>query len=358
MRVWMENQIVIVSLNYNLELIEKLRAIGSGKWHPELKIWRFPLSKYDDLLRLKNEYDIKSGPYKRIVQQEKPPKEILIQDKKITDPSVERVRRFLVQKGYSPKSIKSYINHIKRYINQSVDVYSIETANTYIFDLLEVKKASHSYCNQAINAIKLYLRLNSNINENELLRLVRPKKERKLPKVLSQQEVKKLLDVTINVKHKTAFMLAYSCGLRVSEVIHMTKNDIDYDRMLVIIGQSKGRKDRISTLSLKMYNQLEAYYAMYRPKHYIFENTSRTAPLTERTLQKVFNNSVEKADISKHVTFHSLRHSFATHLLDSGVDIRYIQELLGHSSTKTTEIYTHVSTASLQKIINPLDRLE
>ena len=179
MRVWMENQIVIVSLNYNLELIEKLREIGSGKWHPELKIWRFPLSKYDDLLRLKNEYDIKSGQHKRpaqIIQHEKPPKEIIKQDTKVSDPSVERVRRFLVQKGYSPRSIKSYINHIKRYINQSVDVYSIETANTYIFDLLEVKKTSHSYCNQAINAIKLYLRLNSNINENELIRLVRPKK--------------------------------------------------------------------------------------------------------------------------------------------------------------------------------------
>ncbi|MBF4695909.1 tyrosine-type recombinase/integrase [Fusibacter sp. Q10-2] len=272
--------------------------------------------------------------------------------------ALEKVRRYLLQKGYSPKTIKTYINHIKRYVLYSTDVFSIDTANGYIVELLEEKKCSHAYCNQAINAIKLYIKINSNVREDQFLKLLRPKKERKLPKVMSQQEVKRLFDVTTNIKHKTALMLAYSCGLRISEVISMTLNDIDTDRMLVVIRQGKGRKDRISTLSAKMHKQLVDYYQVYRPKHFIFENTNRDRGLSERTLQKVFHASAEKADIHKYVTFHSLRHSFATHLLDSGVDIRYIQELLGHSSTKTTEIYTHVSTASLQKIINPLDRLD
>ncbi len=166
-----------------------------------------------------------------------------------------------------------------------------------------------------------------------------------------------MLEVTSNEKHKSALMLAYSCGLRVSEVAMMQVKDIDSERMVVVVHQGKGRKDRITLLSEKMLDQLRIYYKTYRPKVWLFENPLKDGPISGRTLQQVFRNSAKKAEIRSDATFHSLRHSFATHLLENGTDLRFIQELLGHSSSKTTEIYTHVSRASLNRITNPLDQL-
>ncbi len=152
-------------------------------------------------------------------------------------------------------------------------------------------------------------------------------------------------------------MLAYSCGMRVSEVVNIRKEDVDSDRMIVHIVQGKGRKDRITTLSIKMLEQLNRYYDQYHPNNWIFENSNHNGKISPRTLQRVFEKAAELQGIKKHVTFHSLRHSYATHLLEGGVDLRYIQELLGHADSKTTEIYTHVSTKSIQNITNPLDQL-
>lgn len=362
MRIWVDGNEVKVSVYYSKKAINDLREIGGGRWRPEEKVWVFPIQKYEALLELKES----NRPSVVKVHFEKQKSDIGDEDERLetenfeaeNEKATEVVRQYLVQKGYSSKTIKTYINHIKRYFYYADCPYSLDHANRYLLYLLEVKKVSHAYCNQAVNAIKLLLRFNTNLDEENLIKLVRPKKEKKLPKVLSPKEIVRLFDVTINVKHKTAFMLAYSCGLRVGEVINLKLADIDRARMIILIKQGKGRKDRISPLSNKMLKQLEAYYRVYRPKVFVFENASRSAALSERTLQKAFHKSVERADINKTATFHSLRHSFATHLLDSGVDLRYIQELLGHASSKTTEIYTHVSTASLQKIINPLDRLE
>lgn len=152
-------------------------------------------------------------------------------------------------------------------------------------------------------------------------------------------------------------MLAYSCGLRVSEVAEIEVNDIDSSRMLIIIKQGKGRKDRIVSLSSKMLEQLRTYYKLHKPEEWLFEGADKRKHIHIRSLQRVFNNAVKNLNINKEISFHSLRHSYATHLLEAGVDIRYIQELLGHKSCKTTEVYTHVSTKSLRKIPNPLDSL-
>lgn len=280
-----------------------------------------------------------------------------IQDELRSD-KLQLLKNHLVRKGYSVRTIKNYVSHVNRFLSYSNDQIDVKSINNYLLDLLEIKKCSHSYCNQAINAIKLYIKLTENINVDELICLTRPKKEKKIPKVLSQNEVKRVFDATENKKHQTIFMIAYSCGLRVSEVTKLKLKDIDSERMVVFISQSKGRKDRITTLSNKMLSQLREYYKAYKPKIWLFENQTKDGPISARTLQKVFNTAVKKAEIKKYVTFHSLRHSFATHLLEAGIDIRYIQELLGHTSSKTTEIYTHVSTKSIQNIINPLDRLE
>lgn len=283
--------------------------------------------------------------------------ESCINDIKIEiDNKVFELNNYLTRKGYSKKTIKSYCNHLARFLLFSNAKDDIETINEYLFYLLKTKNSSHTYVNQMINAIKLSLLVQGK-EVDDITRIVRPKKEKTLPKVLSQDEIRALFESTSNVKHKTMLMLGYSCGMRVSEVAELKVSDIDSSRMIVLIRQGKGRKDRITTLSEKMLVQLREYHHMYRPDDWMFESQDRLSNITTRTIQRVFNESKVKAKIRKEATFHSLRHSYATHLLEAGVDLRYIQELLGHNSSKTTEIYTHVSTKSLRDIVNPLDRL-
>ena len=337
MTISKERDCVIVQIDYNPYYIEQIRALG-GKWNREAEFWRLPLGKYAEVVEL----------FERRHRKE---------TRTTSDERIRSVHDDLKRLGYSPKTIKSYINHLHHYEKFSKGECTVEVINRYLLYLISEKEASHSYCNQAVNAIKIYARKFSQISESEIIKLQRPRKEHKLPKVLSQQEVKRLFEVTENTKHKTELMLAYSCGLRVSEVAAMKVNDIDSQRMIVIIKQGKGRKDRQSMLSEKMLDQLRIYYKTYQPREWLFENQRRSGPISHRTLQNIFTSAVRKAGIRKKVTFHSLRHSFATHLLETGVDIRYIQELLGHKSSKTTEIYTHVSLASIQRIKNPLDSL-
>ncbi|WP_105613993.1 tyrosine-type recombinase/integrase [Vallitalea okinawensis] len=273
------------------------------------------------------------------------------------DECINEVREFMIRKGYSTKTIKTYLGHLLRFFDYSLGKDDYKTVNRYLLDLLENQKLSHTYVNQAISAIKILLKIHNKELEDDYIRIVRPFKEKKLPKVLSKPEVKSIFNVTENIKHKTMLMLGYSCGLRVSEVANLKIKDIDSHRMIVKINQGKGRKDRITSLSSLMLDQLRDYYKVYHPQEWLFENRDKNGHVTTRTIQRVFNDAALKAKIKKNVTFHSLRHSFATHLLESGVDIRYIQEFLGHNSSKTTEIYTHVSTQSLTSITNPLDTL-
>lgn len=327
---------VKIEIDYIPFYVEALKGFN-GKWSPEEEVWKVPLVYYEAVLALFNH---KSNDKPRTLQG-----------------AVTALEEDLIRLGYSQRTIRSYTNHLKHFLKFSKGECSVDAINAYMIQLLKVKQTSHTHCNQAINAIKIYARKYSNIEEAEIIRLQRPKKEKKLPKVMSQAEVKEVFDQTDNLKHKTELMMAYSCGLRVSEVANLKVKDIDSERMVVLIHQAKGRKDRQSILSEKMLLQLRDYYKEYKPREWLFENLRKDGPISVRTLQQVFNNGVKKAHITKDVSFHSLRHSFATHLLESGVDLRYIQELLGHSSSKTTEIYTHVSLRSIQKIKNPLDSL-
>lgn len=190
----------------------------------------------------------------------------------------------------------------------------------------------------------------------KLCTIPRPKKERKLPAVLSIQEVEKLLAETENLKHRTVLMLIYLAGLRLGELIKLRPEDIDGDRKLIHIHGAKGKKDRYTVLSDFMLDQLRLYWKQYRPTKYLVEGQRAARPSEPRTVQKIFEQAVKKAGILKNVSCHSLSHAFAIYLLEQGTDLRYIQELLGHSSSKTTEIYTHVSKKSLGKILNPLDQ--
>ncbi len=184
----------------------------------------------------------------------------------------------------------------------------------------------------------------------------RPRSEKKLPTVLSEQEVGNLLNATENLKHKTILMLCYSAGLRLSELINMKIKDIDSSRMQVRIKQAKGKKDRYSLLSVKLLQVLREYFKKYKPKEWLFEGATGGL-YSARSIQLIMHDATLKAGITKKVSVHTLRHSFATHLLENGTDLRYIQSLLGHESSKTTEVYTHITTKGFDQIKSPLDKL-
>jgi integrase/recombinase XerD len=215
---------------------------------------------------------------------------------------------------------------------------------------------SSSYQNQIVNSIKLYFKTCRD-TKIEVEKIHRPKRAKVLPNVLSKEEVKKILDAHSNLKHKAMLSMIYSCGLRRSELLNLKFSDIDSKRNIVIIRQSKGKKDRITPLSAKILDLLRRYYKEYSPKTYLFEGQEKNTQYSARSLEEVLKKSVKLASINKPVTLHWLRHSYATHLLESGTDLRYIQELLGHNSSKTTEIYTHVSTKNIQQIKSPFDDL-
>ena len=191
----------------------------------------------------------------------------------------------------------------------------------------------------------------------EIDKIHRPKRAKVLPNVLSKEEIKLILNAHSNIKHKTMLSLIYSCGLRRSELINLKIADIDSNRNIVIIRQAKGKKDRIAPLSPKILEMLREYYVAYKPSIWLFEGQNGNEQYSDQSLQSVLKQALVKVKITKPVSLHWLRHSYATHLLESGTDLRYIQELLGHNSSKTTEIYTHVSTKSIQQIKSPFDDL-
>jgi len=362
-----------VTMRYDEEVVTALRQLGQGRWNPEQKHWTFPVEKFNDLVEIKKQYagrmmlnskyyrpQTEALAYKRRAKSEQLPKNIPY-FKAEYETQVEayalNLSNRLVRMGYSPKTISGYTAHLRRFLYHMELKCDSETINTYLLFLLEIKCCSHAYVNQAVNTIKHHLKTEGIYHENDIIKIQRPKKERKLPKVLGKNEILLIFQATENLKHKTELMMGYSCGMRVGEVAHLMLKDIDFERQVIYVRQGKGRKDRMVPLSQTLATQLLKYVAHYHPFEYVFESQERTGPVAERTLQKVFQSSCEKVGILKEVSFHSLRHSFATHLLESGVDLRYIQELLGHANSKTTEIYTHVSNKSLMSIVNPLDSL-
>ncbi len=270
----------------------------------------------------------------------------------------ETVRREMRLRNYSSKTIKAYLSCLRSFVNYEKPQHPREVSEQdikrYLLHLIEEKKFAASSVNQVFNALRfLYVDLYK--TPFTIGSVPRPKKERKLPDILSQEEVLKIFSVVENLKHKTILMLVYSAGLRVGEVVRLKVEDIDSKRKMIHLRRAKGKKDRYTLLSDVVLEELRAYYKEYQPRDFLFEGQEGRKHIAERSVQHVFHEAVDKTGIRKKVSVHSLRHSFATHLLESGTDLRYIQEVLGHASSKTTEIYTHVSKKSLGKIINPLD---
>lgn len=282
---------------------------------------------------------------------------------KITKEAENKITDFthwLKSKRYSPSTIKTYTEAIKSFLkfynNKPIAEINNQDVIKFNNEYILVNNYSSSFQNQVVNAIKLFFRTVENKNIDVDL-VHRPKRPKLLPNVLSKEEVKAILDAPTNIKHKAMLSLIYSCGLRCGELINLKPNDIDSKRNIVVIRNGKGKKDRITPLSIKILDLLREYFKIYKPGIYLFEGQNKGEKYSDRSLQLVLKQCLSKTKITKPVTLHWLRHSYATHLLESGTDLRYIQELLGHNSSKTTEIYTHVSTKSLQLIKSPFDDL-
>jgi len=266
---------------------------------------------------------------------------------------LDKTDRTLKLRNYSPQTRKTYLLFIKEYIKFSKKT-GIKSKQKAIEEfLLEKYKRSQSpqTINIALHAIKfLYTEV---LKNPQKIDLKFPKRNNKLPIVLSRTEIEKILNVTKNPKYKLMISLGYACGLRVSEVIHLKVIDLDIDELTVHIKGAKGRKDRISVLPKTLQNDLRNTIAGKNNNDFVFMS-NRGGKLTTTSLQKVFRKSLLEAQINKPATFHSLRHSFATHLLENGTDVRYVQALLGHSNIRTTQIYTHVTNPKLKNIKSPL----
>lgn len=271
---------------------------------------------------------------------------------------VERFKKWMQEKRLSPNTVATYADVTLLFLRyaylKNTSHYNARLIANFNFEHIVAQRKSTSYQNQCINGIKKYLQYKG--LAVEALQVQRPKKQKKLPQVLSTDEVKSILDATANLKHKTLLSLIYSAGLRIGEAIDLKLADIDQQRMLIHIKQAKGKKDRYTLLSPSFLKLLKEYLASYKPKTYLFEGQN-SDQYSSRSAQQVLKEAVSHTQIKKHVTLHTLRHSFATHLLENGTDIRYIQTLLGHNDPKTTMIYTHVSQSSIQRIKNPFDFL-
>ena len=259
-------------------------------------------------------------------------------------------------KKYANNTVKTYVACFEAFMNyyKESELMSLNEHDirAYLQKIIQDGK-SNSYVNQAVNSIKFYYEIVKEM-PNRFYSIERPRATQALPKVISKEEVFSIIKHTNNIKHKCIVSLLYSAGLRRSELLNLKITDIDSKRMLIRVTAAKGNKDRMTLLSKTVLEDLRIYFKEYKPKNWLFEGVS-SKQYAPTSVVKIIKSSCYKAKILRNVTPHTLRHSFATHLLEAGTDLRYIQTLLGHSSSKTTEIYTHVAINSFDMIKNPLD---
>lgn len=270
---------------------------------------------------------------------------------------IENYSKLLHIKNYATQTEKSYLHHLNLFLdfvkNSQIKEVNSNVLLDYFNSLKQEKLFSYSSMKQSLAAIRfLYLDvLKKDIDFNFFIKM---KKPNSLPNILTINEIKKIIGSIANLKHKAIISTIYSCGLRISEAVNLEIKDIDSSAMTVKIVNAKGKNDRYVMLSPKLLELLRDYFVEYKPSKYLFEGQLGDRYST-RSIQQVFNKAIIAAGIKKRVTVHSLRHSFASHLLDNGTDIRFIQELLGHKHLSTTQIYTHINPVSVKKIKSPFD---
>ena len=345
---------------YDRLLAQQIKKLPCSRWNNERQCWEVPFSE-----KIHSEVKAIFEPLGYKIRNSEEKKPVVVPRKSRYDIKNYRVcpdeyTAKLEEMRYSNNTRKVYCEMFEEFINYFEEIELSEINEKQISDylryLINVRKVSGSTQNQAINAIKFYYEKVLK-GSRKIYYIDRPREEKTLPEVLNEAEVAKLISVTKNLKHKAILITIYSAGLRISEAINLKVKDVDSKRMQIRVEQSKGKKDRYTLLGKKTLLTLRQYFAEYKPNLWLFEGEAGGQYATT-SIYNIFGRAVKEAGILKKVSVHTLRHSFATHLLEAGTDLRYIQSLLGHSSSKTTEIYTHITTKGFDQIRNPLDNLD
>lgn len=354
--------------DWNQALNEKIKRISGRRWSKTFGTWHLPVRYTPELLNLQfqneisftwlpEEKQVNIGHLgeRRIKPLPKKRQKVLLSEKHLLEE--RKMKEQMQLENKSDNTVRTYLSQIKLfwmyYKDKPPTEISAPDIRRYLLYLVNERNVSESYHNQAINAIKFYYERILGW-EPKGYYVQRPVASKRLPTVFSKSEVFDLLSVVSNLKHKAALSLMYSAGLRAGELLNLRLSDLDSDRMIILVRRGKGKKDRTTILAPKVLDLLREYYYEYRPRMWLFEGESG-GKYSSRSLQQVFQRAKASAGILKPGGTHTLRHSFATHMLESGVDLRYIQALLGHESSETTEIYTHVSTRYLREIKSPIE---
>ena len=283
------------------------------------------------------------------------------QHRKTTTPLREGFINEMKLYGLSARTIQSYtaaIVALSRHYNRSPDKINEGELKQYLLLMTDVKGLSYNTCNIAVSAFSFFYNKFLGRGKNRIKVPLR-KTIKRIPKVYSPEEIARILAAPTNPKHRVMLMTIYSAGLRLGEAVHLQVDDIDTTRKVIRIKEGKGKKERLTILSPKLLLELEEYFRIYRPSTWLFfSERDRYKPVCETTCGKVFHKAKKKAGIAKEGGIHSLRHSFATHMLEAGVDLRTIQAILGHKNLSTTAVYLHVSTRHLSETVSPLDLLQ
>jgi len=353
------NKKLKVHFGFNIEIISQLKKIPYSRWNNDDNCWEIPYSEkfVAEINLISDNYSLKFV-YQELQKMNVKPRISKYDIENYRECPPEYIAK-LKELRYSENTLETYKHMFEEFINYFPDSDLTEIDDEMIIRFLQYlvneRNISGSYQNQSINSIKFYYEKVLGC-ARKVYTIERPRKEKYLPEVLSEEEVIKIFNATDNLKHKAIMMTIYSAGLRISELINLKLKDIDSQRMQIKVVQAKGKKDRYTLLGMKTLEVLRKYVTAYKPKEWLFEG-AKGEQYSTSSIQANLKIAVEKAGIKKRITVHTLRHSFATHLLEAGTDIRYIQSLLGHSSSKTTEIYTHITTKGFDQIKSPLDKL-
>lgn len=358
---------LIVRTPYHPALLGALKTVPDRRWDPSRRVWIIPdrQSPIDLLLEglyktglfsADNPVEANPIPCQSIPREEEPPSEAAEIAAGLT-----ALKRELQLGGYSRRTIDVYESQILRFFRRTGkrprEVHR-EIIVLYLEDIAESIGLSRTGACHCANALKHFYRINySDLYPNPASSLPMPKQKRHLPDILSKEETAALLNSVSNIKHRFLLTLTYSAGLRVSEAVRLTVQDLDFERGLIHIRSGKGDKDRYVMLSQSIKTLYEEYRKQVMVHTWLFPGREPGRHLSVKMAQVVFERARERAGIRKRVSFHSLRHAFATHLLEDGTDLRYIQELLGHASSRTTELYTHVSRLDIRNIRSPVESL-
>jgi len=356
--------VVALRFDKDWDLIKLVKTIPGVRWSQSKKYWYifkegFNLNETFNILKSKAFIDYSAlKPSSEIKNKATLKANAKDEKKEVEIPSA--YKNLLTQKRYAENTKIIYQSYFKDFIihfeGRNLQEISKDEINAYILNLIETRNISPSQQNQRINAIKFYYEKVLGHQKDDY-NIERPRKSTTLPDVLSEVEIIKMLEACTNSKNRLIIALIYSAGLRRQELINLRKQDIRHDKKYIFVRGSKGKKDRTTLLSAKVEPLLEKYYGEWKPNYWVLEGYGRKQYSASSILSTIKNTAI-RAGIKRTITPHMLRHSFATHLLEQGVSLRHIQILLGHSSSKTTEIYTHIADIALAKIKSPIDRLD